>query len=334
MRGGCLPRLMWPKEKMQPSAPPTTAWSTSATVPEQTSAWEGGPRASGRHQNRGSRHPASHHACLSPAHKVARPARTGPRTQTSTCARDTHGGDTDTQRAGREPPGTQLTPPSWRPHHTPGAHAHPAHKPSTEPTKNRALPQASSRVGDPLGRGQGGRESRRDRAWAAGLALAALLLPRWAPGAPAPALGVPTALTCSESWGKTASKANILGATAAARRGPELPGGPAAGSYRVTCFLRGSTFRKDVGSAKCCAPCAGQIRNMTFTWQGRREWASEQPPAQRPLITRQEELARVETAGQAPARGSPPQECGCLHPSSSRSRSRKRSARQAEREAQ
>lgn len=36
-----LPRLMWPKEKMQPSAPPTTDWSTSATVPEQTSAWGG-----------------------------------------------------------------------------------------------------------------------------------------------------------------------------------------------------------------------------------------------------------------------------------------------------
>lgn len=33
-----LPRFMWPKEKMQPSAPPTTDWSTSATVPEQTSA--------------------------------------------------------------------------------------------------------------------------------------------------------------------------------------------------------------------------------------------------------------------------------------------------------
>lgn len=37
--GGCLPRFVWPKEKMQPSAPLTTDWSTSATVPEQTSAW-------------------------------------------------------------------------------------------------------------------------------------------------------------------------------------------------------------------------------------------------------------------------------------------------------
>lgn len=36
---GYSPRLVWPKEKMQPSAPPTTDWSTSATVPEQTSAW-------------------------------------------------------------------------------------------------------------------------------------------------------------------------------------------------------------------------------------------------------------------------------------------------------
>lgn len=49
---GHLPRLMWPKEKMQPSAPLTTDWSTSATVPEQTSAWGGtenqaGARAQG-----------------------------------------------------------------------------------------------------------------------------------------------------------------------------------------------------------------------------------------------------------------------------------------------
>lgn len=52
MGQGHLPRLMWPKEKMQPSAPLTTDWSTSATVPEQTSAWGGtenqaGARAQG-----------------------------------------------------------------------------------------------------------------------------------------------------------------------------------------------------------------------------------------------------------------------------------------------
>lgn len=54
-----------------------------------------------------------------------------------------------------------------------------------------------------------------------------------------------------------------------ARRGPELPGGPAAWSYRVTCFLRGSTFRKDADSAEGCAPCAGQTRSMTFTCRRR-----------------------------------------------------------------
>lgn len=65
--------------------------------------------------------------------------------------------------------------------------------------------------------------------------------------------------TCSESWGNTASKANILGAEATdARWGP---GGPAAGSYRVTCFLLGSTCRKGVASAAC----TGQIRSRTFT---------------------------------------------------------------------
>lgn len=34
------PRLACPKQKMQPSAPLTTDWITSATVPEHTSAWE------------------------------------------------------------------------------------------------------------------------------------------------------------------------------------------------------------------------------------------------------------------------------------------------------
>lgn len=33
-----LPSLTWPKQKMQPSAPFTTDWMTSATVPEHTSA--------------------------------------------------------------------------------------------------------------------------------------------------------------------------------------------------------------------------------------------------------------------------------------------------------
>lgn len=75
----------------------------------------------------------------------------------------------------------------------------------------------------------------------------------------APGQAQDTGLTCSESWGNTASKANILGAAATdARRGP---GGPAAGSYRVTCFLLGSTCRKGVASAAC----TGQIRNRTFT---------------------------------------------------------------------
>lgn len=35
-----LPSLTWPKQKMQPSAPFTTDWMTSATVPEHTSACE------------------------------------------------------------------------------------------------------------------------------------------------------------------------------------------------------------------------------------------------------------------------------------------------------
>lgn len=58
--GGHSPRLMWPKEKMQPSAPLTTDWSTSATVPEQTSACG---RDTVRYQGQGGRPPASHHAC-------------------------------------------------------------------------------------------------------------------------------------------------------------------------------------------------------------------------------------------------------------------------------
>lgn len=33
-----LPSFTWPKQKMQPSAPFTTDWMTSATVPEHTSA--------------------------------------------------------------------------------------------------------------------------------------------------------------------------------------------------------------------------------------------------------------------------------------------------------
>lgn len=32
--------MAWPKQKMQPSAPFTTDWMTSATVPEHTSACE------------------------------------------------------------------------------------------------------------------------------------------------------------------------------------------------------------------------------------------------------------------------------------------------------
>jgi len=35
-----LPRLACPKQKMQPSAPFTTDWMTSATVPEHTSAYQ------------------------------------------------------------------------------------------------------------------------------------------------------------------------------------------------------------------------------------------------------------------------------------------------------
>lgn len=57
--GGHIPRLMCPKEKTQPSAPLTTDWSTSATVPEQTSAWGRAQSQAGTRS--GDCHPASHH---------------------------------------------------------------------------------------------------------------------------------------------------------------------------------------------------------------------------------------------------------------------------------
>lgn len=89
---------------MQPSAPPTTAWSTSATVPEQTSAWE---RAAGIRQAPGCREPTPR---LPPPHKVATLAGAGPRTQISACAQNVRGQDTGARHARREPASTQLTP--------------------------------------------------------------------------------------------------------------------------------------------------------------------------------------------------------------------------------
>lgn len=82
-------------------------------------------------------------------------------------------------------------------------------------------------------------------------------------------------LTCEASWVKTASKANIFGAASGVRRCPELGWVRSEGSYRVNCFFRWSTFRKDMDSEESCTPTDGQIRTITFTCsekQEKRKW--------------------------------------------------------------
>lgn len=74
------------------------------------------------------------------------------------------------------------------------------------------------------------------------------------------------ALTWEASWEKTASKANIFGAGSTARLCTEVGCVLSEGSYRVSCFLRVSTFRKDSDSDESTIPSDGQIRIITLTW--------------------------------------------------------------------
>lgn len=141
--GGCLPRLVWPKEKMQPSAPLTTDWSTSATVPEQTSAWERGTERQAGARSRG-RHPASHHTCLSPSHAGWQLTRWAAWHMQAPGHGALHVHTQHTRREpGRHTAHAALVEATWDTRHTAPQMlaytqqtANPAHKASTERTEN------------------------------------------------------------------------------------------------------------------------------------------------------------------------------------------------------
>lgn len=321
---------------MQPSAPLTTDWSTSATVPEQTSAWGKGQSQAGSRiywawhaqdqgvelspcsqdtGTQGTRRESASRTAGRQARACARPAAWT--TQARACALQSH--CRRGHRHTRDMQGVLPEPP----------------KPGARPAAGRGAPaDVRSSLRPPAwGRRRRGRDS-------AAAAQAA------GPGGrpPAPWHGAdpgapgwrPRPLTCSESWGKTASKANILGTTAVAvRRGPALPGGPAARSYRVTCFFRGSTFRKDADSAERWAPREGQTRSTTFTYEasGSAHLSSRPPaPPARPAANYRAGGAPRKSGRQArPQLGDPHRRnASAPTPAPGHSGSRMRSARQEE----